>query len=76
MSPSQSERSFQSEFSECMVQFYFPFQLRRCFVYAMRVPYDVSGTSQIKAQLLVATFVKGLYRGRYHNTLTCEDVES
>ena len=38
------------------------------FIYAMRdclwlVPYDACGTNQIEAQLLVATFVKGLCRG-------------
>ena len=38
------------------------------------VPYDASGTNQIKAQLFVATFVKGLCRGiRHHYTLTRED---
>ena len=40
----------------------FPFQRRTRFV-------NASGTNEIEAKLVVATFVKG----RYHNTLTSDD---
>ena len=65
LSANQSERSFQIGV-QWIYNFYFSFQRRTCFVYAMRdrlllVPYDACGTNQIEAKLLVATFVK--YRG-------------
>ena len=55
--------------------YHLPFQRGTCFAYAMRdrlllVPYDASDTNQIKARLLVDTFVKELFRGTTsHNTL-------
>ena len=66
LSANQSERSFQSEFSD--KQIHIPFQRRTCFFYAMRdrlwlVSYDECGTNQWEPQLLVTTFVKGLCRG-------------
>ena len=63
----QHIRTIFSIWVQWIYNFQFPLQRTTCF-YAMRdrqwlVPYDACGTNQLEAQLLAATFVKGLCRG-------------